>query len=146
MFRRNGDHPFVNTRARSCVSTQPVEGTQLIMIAVEGTQLPLNMPISSFEPSELPQLSPQLLENLRALGHKTPTPLQRHVVPVALAGRDLTVVGATRESQATSLLLPVVSALAIDPRALPAKSGGLCLLYTSPSPRDRQKSRMPSSA
>ena len=25
-------------------------------------------------------------------------------------------------------------------------SGGTCLLYTSPSPRDRQKSRMPSSA
>ena len=24
--------------------------------------------------------------------------------------------------------------------------GGTCLLYTSPSPRDRQKSRMPSSA
>ena len=31
----------------------------------------------------------------------------------------------------------------------PEKIGGwkqLCLLYTSPSPRDRQKSRMPSSA
>ena len=27
-----------------------------------------------------------------------------------------------------------------------AISGGICLLYTSPSPRDRQKSRMPSSA
>ena len=26
------------------------------------------------------------------------------------------------------------------------KRGGDCLLYTSPSPRDRQKSRMPSSA
>ena len=26
------------------------------------------------------------------------------------------------------------------------KGGGGCLLYTSPSPRDRQKSRMPSSA
>ena len=25
-------------------------------------------------------------------------------------------------------------------------SSGICLLYTSPSPRDRQKSRMPSSA
>ena len=25
-------------------------------------------------------------------------------------------------------------------------AGGTCLLYTSPSPRDRQKSRMPSSA
>ena len=27
-----------------------------------------------------------------------------------------------------------------------AKIVGICLLYTSPSPRDRQKSRMPSSA
>ena len=27
-----------------------------------------------------------------------------------------------------------------------AAQGGICLLYTSPSPRDRQKSRMPSSA
>ena len=27
-----------------------------------------------------------------------------------------------------------------------AGAGGVCLLYTSPSPRDRQKSRMPSSA
>ena len=29
---------------------------------------------------------------------------------------------------------------------LPPKSLDTCLLYTSPSPRDRQKSRMPSSA
>ena len=28
----------------------------------------------------------------------------------------------------------------------PFTSGSTCLLYTSPSPRDRQKSRMPSSA
>ena len=28
----------------------------------------------------------------------------------------------------------------------PTKSHIVCLLYTSPSPRDRQKSRMPSSA
>ena len=27
-----------------------------------------------------------------------------------------------------------------------SEQAGLCLLYTSPSPRDRQKSRMPSSA
>ena len=34
-----------------------------------------------------------------------------------------------------------------DPAAKPAaKPLGGCLLYTSPSPRDRQKSRMPSSA
>ena len=33
-----------------------------------------------------------------------------------------------------------------EPLALPAHLSGACLLYTSPSPRDRQKSRMPSSA
>ena len=30
--------------------------------------------------------------------------------------------------------------------AILAQGDGTCLLYTSPSPRDRQKSRMPSSA
>ena len=37
----------------------------------------------------------------------------------------------------------------LDGASLSAQAGdriALCLLYTSPSPRDRQKSRMPSSA
>ena len=40
----------------------------------------------------------------------------------------------------------------VTPRRLPDwtriqfADAGICLLYTSPSPRDRQKSRMPSSA
>ena len=33
-----------------------------------------------------------------------------------------------------------------EPLNLPADTSAACLLYTSPSPRDRQKSRMPSSA
>ena len=33
-----------------------------------------------------------------------------------------------------------------SPNALSADLADACLLYTSPSPRDRQKSRMPSSA
>ena len=31
-------------------------------------------------------------------------------------------------------------------KSVPTKESSVCLLYTSPSPRDRQKSRMPSSA
>ena len=93
--------------------------------APQGTDLPLSMPIASFGPSDLPQLSAQLLENLKLAGHEAPTPLQRHVVPIALAGRDALIVGAGRDSQAASLLLPVVARLMLDPRALPAKSGGL---------------------
>ena len=38
-----------------------------------------------------------------------------------------------------TLLIPALLAELVD-------QGILCLLYTSPSPRDRQKSRMPSSA
>ena len=37
-------------------------------------------------------------------------------------------------------------ALVADPKTALAAVIVLCLLYTSPSPRDRQKSRMPSSA
>ena len=43
---------------------------------------------------------------------------------------------------AKELDMPGVRAL-LEPYALEGKT---CLLYTSPSPRDRQKSRMPSSA
>ena len=101
--------------------------------APQGTDLPLSMPIASFGPSDLPQLSAQLLENLKLAGHEAPTPLQRHVVPIALAGRDALIVGAGRDSQAASLLLPVVARLMLDPRALPAKSGGLRAVVLAPT-------------
>ena len=41
--------------------------------------------------------------------------------------------------------VPTVREQGDDAHAWPAEEEG-CLLYTSPSPRDRQKSRMPSSA
>ena len=40
--------------------------------------------------------------------------------------------------------LPVINNMTIGRDAIPKEKD--CLLYTSPSPRDRQKSRMPSSA
>ena len=46
-------------------------------------------------------------------------------------------------------LCSLLLAFALLPAAAPAEvvgRDGICLLYTSPSPRDRQKSRMPSSA
>ena len=52
----------------------------------------------------------------------------------------------------TVQVLGICSALAVTAQLEPAIVMGLsvtiitCLLYTSPSPRDRQKSRMPSSA
>ena len=39
-----------------------------------------------------------------------------------------------------------LQSLKIDPSILSTDDGEFCLLYTSPSPRDRTRSRMPSSA
>ena len=46
----------------------------------------------------------------------------------------------------TIALITVLSAAAFAADDPIAVVNNLCLLYTSPSPRDRQKSRMPSSA
>ena len=62
--------------------------------------------------------------------------LGAHLVPLAVAvadGRHAPVSDAGR-------------LVAFEPQALPHAQLHACLLYTSPSPRDRQKSRMPSSA
>ena len=55
-----------------------------------------------------------------------------------------------RELMAGAIALAAVGCdLGADATAAPTPTGAplkACLLYTSPSPRDRQKSRMPSSA
>ena len=53
------------------------------------------------------------------------------------------VVGVTYNSIAQDMTPEEQAAAAVDQRKSLFKT---CLLYTSPSPRDRQKSRMPSSA
>ena len=63
-------------------------------------------------------LDAKILENIKNKGYEHPTPIQEQCIPHLLNGSDLLGVAQT----------------------------GTCLLYTSPSPRDRQKSRMPSSA
>ena len=56
-----------------------------------------------------------------------------------------------RHDEGAEILAPYPQPLAVTALggSVPTEEGGLsadCLLYTSPSPRDRQKSRMPSSA
>ena len=43
-------------------------------------------------------------------------------------------------------LFVAIAAIFVPKKSLPVEEIMTCLLYTSPSPRDRQKSRMPSSA
>ena len=50
------------------------------------------------------------------------------------------------EINASNLIKIDLEGNKLDPNDWPINQAGYCLLYTSPSPRDRQKSRMPSSA
>ena len=52
----------------------------------------------------------------------------------------------TFEADGRVLSHDLVSGLQVPPQDNSSMDGYACLLYTSPSPRDRQKSRMPSSA
>ena len=53
---------------------------------------------------------------------------------------------ATSDLERQKILKLVIEKLKTLQTRLASNSASVCLLYTSPSPRDRQKSRMPSSA
>ena len=60
-----------------------------------------------------------------------------------LTGRDIAIYAGTVVLPVSSSSLHLLHSLSSRP---PVDCDSSCLLYTSPSPRDRQKSRMPSSA
>ena len=60
-------------------------------------------------------------------------------------GADLSDDEIQTTTQGITVQLPVLSFTTVS-TVVSVPDGGTCLLYTSPSPRDRQKSRMPSSA
>ena len=62
--------------------------------------------------------------------------------------QDITVTGVdvTGDLQQATIYYSLLSDKASDGEKAQAGLDKACLLYTSPSPRDRQKSRMPSSA
>ena len=69
------------------------------------------------------------------------THLDDAIAAAATLGLDASAAASVRETARTRLGFPS------DAYVLALAGGtGVCLLYTSPSPRDRQKSRMPSSA
>ena len=77
-------------------------------------------------------LNPSLMQSITRMHFKIPTPIQAQAIPHALLGKDI--LGTAQTGTGKTLCYGI------------ACINKLCLLYTSPSPRDRQKSRMASSA
>ena len=113
-----------------------------------------------------------MLVTLAREGLVEPTPIQALSIPLLLDGKDLIGLAQTGTGKTAAFLLPLMTHLGLTaavragqpPKALIlaptrelanqisqnaqklAADLNICLLYTSPSPRDRTRSRMPSSA
>ena len=96
-----------------------------------------------------------MLEFKKPDGIKILDDLKKQNLPIAYVG-DVVGTGSSRKSAINSLIWHIGEDIAFVPNK---KTGGIiigskiapiffntCLLYTSPSPRDRTRSRMPSSA
>ena len=119
-------------------------------------------------------LEKRLLDTLDDAGFSTPFPIQERTIPVLLGGSDVIGQAHTGTGKTAAYALPMlqliiakqgiqgivmaptrelalqitgeVNKFAENTGIRTATIYGGCLLYTSPSPRDRTRSRMPSSA
>ncbi|WP_258405591.1 ATP-dependent RNA helicase SrmB [Shewanella zhangzhouensis] len=76
------------------------------------------------------QLDPELLESLKAMGHNTPTTIQRMTIPLAMEQRDILARAPTGTGKTASFLLPALQHLIDFPRRRPGQPRVLVLTPT----------------
>ena len=65
-------------------------------------------PITTFEAAGL---RPLLLENIKKCSYKTPTPIQKHGIPIILAGRDMMGCAQTGSGKTCAYMVPIIHSL-----------------------------------
>lgn len=87
--------------------------------------IPVEMVPRDIEPVELfsaLNVAPALAENIERCGYKSPTPVQRFGIPVALQGNDLMACAQTGSGKTAAFLIPIVNYILIA-GVSPAKGG-----------------------
>uniref|UniRef100_A0A6A7G6Z8 RNA helicase n=1 Tax=Hirondellea gigas TaxID=1518452 RepID=A0A6A7G6Z8_9CRUS len=72
-------------------------------ITTRGSDIPL--PLRSWKESKLPK---GILESLRDIGYKHPTPVQRMAIPIGLSNRDVVGIAETGSGKTAAFLLPML--------------------------------------
>lgn len=85
----------------------------IMHVNVTGENVPI--PVERFEDSGLRQL---LLDNIHRSGYLKPTPVQKHSIPIIIAGRDLMACAQTGSGKTAAFLLPIIHVLLNDPKEL----------------------------
>lgn len=77
-----------------------------IPVEVSGSEIP--SPASSFEEIDLGE---SLNRNIKRCKYVKPTPIQRHAIPIALAGRDLMACAQTGSGKTAAFCFPIIHAI-----------------------------------
>ncbi|CAD5117962.1 DgyrCDS6702 [Dimorphilus gyrociliatus] len=81
---------------------------QRIPVKVTGDDLPESLikGVASFEEAELYD---KFLNNVREVGYKKPTPIQKHAMPIIMSGRDMMGCAQTGSGKSAAFILPIIS-------------------------------------
>lgn len=80
-------------------------------VKIDGQSSDKDLEIADFSEADLHET---ILHNIQKLEYKKPTPIQKHAVPLILAGKDLLGCAQTGSGKTASFLLPIVSKMLKD--------------------------------
>ncbi|KAK8958581.1 DEAD-box ATP-dependent RNA helicase 52B [Platanthera guangdongensis] len=106
-------NPFANDAAAAEVDFGGLENSGInfdayedIPVETSGDNVP--PPVSTFYEIDL---GPELNENIRRCKYVKPTPVQRHAIPISLAGRDLMACAQTGSGKTAAFCFPIISGI-----------------------------------
>ncbi|KAL6654898.1 hypothetical protein ACP70R_008363 [Stipagrostis hirtigluma subsp. patula] len=95
-----------------------------IPVETSGREVP--PPVSTFAEIDLGQA---LNDNIRRCKYVRPTPVQRHAIPISLAGRDLMACAQTGSGKTAAFCFPIISGILRGPPAQRPQRGGMRTAY-----------------
>lgn len=90
-------------------------------IPVETSGLDIPPAVNTFAEIDLGKA---LNENIRRCKYVKPTPIQRHAIPIAMAGRDLMACAQTGSGKTAAFCFPIISGIMRNPKSMPVWGQG----------------------
>ncbi|KAK8698431.1 hypothetical protein V6N13_114549 [Hibiscus sabdariffa] len=97
-----------------------LEAYEDIPVQASGDDIP--PPVKTFDEINL---GDGLKQNIRRCNYIKPTPIQRHAIPIAVAGRDLMACAQTGSGKTAAFCFPIISGVLKDPLAVTRRGGGV---------------------
>jgi ATP-dependent RNA helicase DDX3X len=127
-------NPFAESEAAAAADPAPFEDHENtginfdayedIPVETSGREVP--PPVSTFADIDL---GAALNDNIRRCKYVRPTPVQRHAIPISLAGRDLMACAQTGSGKTAAFCFPIISGIMRGPPSAKPQRGGMRTAY-----------------